>query len=273
MDEFSSSSGSGSSSSSGSSDEETDVETKTGSNNGIRIKLSREGSRVNNIILNGVKIGFFDIKKFLPPNASLASFAKMTGCGECKGMFPFEQLTSYDYLVKTSSLPSDPKLWRSRLTDKEPTREMVQGCLDDFERQGFTTALEYLEKYLILDVKLLMQAAVKLFRSFFDQVGNPPITSNKNSLSSFSYSSLQAFLMKSKSPGAFIPNHPQIFSLLKSALLGGVSLVCRTDGGKSAESPINAHFSSKKSSAAPFCERPQFIFYYDINALYGQAGK
>jgi hypothetical protein len=264
---------SGSGSGSSSEDEEEEGRGNNTRRRGIRVSMSREGSRVNTVILNGAKIGFFDIKKFLPPNASLASFAKMTGCGECKGMFPFEQLTSYDYLVRTTSLPSDPKLWRSRLTDREPTREMVQACLEDFERLGCATALDYLEKYLILDVKLLMQATVTLFRSFFDQVGNHPITSHKNSLSSFSYNSLQSFLMRSKSPGAFIPNHPQIFSLLRSALLGGVSLVCRTDGGKSADSPINAHLGSKDQAKSCFNERPRYIFYYDVNSLYGHAGK
>jgi hypothetical protein len=191
----------------------------------------------------------------------------MTKCEECKGMFPFEQLTSYQYLVNATELPSDPKLWKSRLTDKQPTEDMVKDCIQDYKRDGHPNVLSYLEKYLILDVKILMQATTKLFQSFYDQVGNHPIASNKNSLSSFSYSSLQSFLMKTKSPGAFVPNHPQIFSVIKSALLGGVSLVCRTDGGQSATSPINAHLGKS------FVETPLYNFYFDINALYGSAGK
>ena len=232
----------------------------------IRVKLSREGSSINNIILVEPKIGFYDIKKFLPPNATLATLAKMTNCEQSKGAFPFEQLKSYDYLVKTQELPSDPLAWGSRLSDKAPTADEVRQYIKDFKDEGHPNLLSYLTKYLILDVLLLMKSSVKLFTSFYKLADSHPIVSNKNSLSSFSASSLQAYLMRNKSPGLFIPNHPQIYSVIKGSLLGGVSLVTRTDGGTMpGDEPINAHLGFK--------EKARKIIAADENTLYGSSGK
>ena len=232
----------------------------------IRVKISREGSLINNIFLVEAKIGFFDVKKFLPPNATLASLAKMTGCQESKGMFPFERLTSYDYLVNTTQLPENVMAWGSRLSDKIPSEEDVRQCIRDFQNECHPNLLSYLEKYLILDVRLLLEATVKVFDSFYRLADCHPIVSGKNSLSSFSSSSLQSYLMNQKSPGLFVPRHPQIYSLLKGALLGGVSLVCRTDGGtQPGEEPINAHLG--------YTEKAKKIIASDENTLYGSSGK
>jgi len=190
----------------------------------------------------------------------------MTGCQESKGMFPFERLTSYDYLVNTTQLPENVMAWGSRLSDKIPSEEDVRQCIRDFQNECHPNLLSYLEKYLILDVRLLLEATVKVFDSFYRLADCHPIVSGKNSLSSFSSSSLQSYLMNQKSPGLFVPRHPQIYSLLKGALLGGVSLVCRTDGGtQPGEEPINAHLG--------YTEKAKKIIASDENTLYGSSGK
>ena len=238
---------------------------KSGGGRPIRVRLNKEGSCVNQISLVNCHIGFFDLKKFLPPNASLASLAEMTGCRESKGMFPFELLTSYDWLVKQVELPEDQELWRSRLNDKTPSVEAIQECIEEFKKDGHPNLLSYLMKYLQLDVQLLLECTIKLFESFYELVGSHPIVSGKNSISSFSFASLQTYLMRQKSVGSFIPNHPKIFSILKGSLLGGVSLVCRTDGGSASKTPINAHLGHTNM--------PKKVLYYDINSLYGISGK
>ena len=253
-----------SSSSSSGSDDDDEEEEKTITR--PRVKISREGSKINNILLPNVRIGFYDLKKFLPPNATLDKLAKMTDCGDSKGMFPFELLTSFDYLVETKTLPGDPEAWKSRLNGKMPSQEQVDRCLDDFKKDGHENLLSYLTKYLVLDVKLLMEAGIKLFLSFYEQVGSHPITAGKNSLSSFSYASLQKHLFENKIAGAFVPNHPVIFSIVKGSLLGGVSLVCRTDGGLNAKEPVNSHLGPE------YNKKPKKVLYWDLNALYGTSG-
>ena len=231
----------------------------------IRVRLSKEGSIVNHICLVKHHLAFYDLKKFLPPNASLGSLADMMGCKESKGMFPFEQLTSYDWLLNQKELPADREAWRSRLNDKAPSQEAIDECIAGYRSDGHPNVLSYLMKYLRLDVELLLECTVKLFLSFYDMVGSHPVTSGKNSISSFSFASLQTNLMNQKSVGAFVPNHPKLFSIIKGSLLGGVSLVCRTDGGSYSKIPINQHLGH--------ANMPKKVLYYDINSLYGISGK
>ena len=110
-------------------------------------RVDRDGSKVKRIRLTADGIVFHDIQAMLSPTASLASFSKLCGLGISKGIFPFDLLTSRDFL-REKKLPTSREMWFSKLKQSAPSREEIDGALLDFEEKKFANVGEYLDHYL-----------------------------------------------------------------------------------------------------------------------------
>jgi len=123
-------------------------------NNVAKPYFDKVGSAVKKINLTGDFITFHDIQAMLSPTASLDSFSKLCGLEIHKGIFPFDLLTSRNFL-KEKKLPSSPEMWFSKLKQTSPSAEKIEEALRDFEEKQFANVGEYLDHYLEREWALL----------------------------------------------------------------------------------------------------------------------
>lgn len=173
-------------------------------------------------------IHFKDAQKLLAPGYSLAGLCKMTNLPNInKSVFPFGLLDSNSYLEEII-LPSDPKLWYSRLSDSTPSQEIVDEALAKFSKHNFKNVADYLIFYLKADVQILRRASLLLFDSFLKQTGSHPIDCRKMTIGSLSSFAAQMFLHREKRIGFFSPTQPALYSILKKSTIGGLSEMTRS---------------------------------------------
>jgi hypothetical protein len=174
------------------------------SGNARTLKMRRLGSKITYLKFQGIE--FAEAKKLLAPGFSLSSMASMCGLEEEKAIFPFEQMTSREFL-ELPSLPTKAKDWASSLDmTKAPSQKRVDEAVQTFARLKCRNIKSYLFYYLRLDVILLLKAVVKLCRGFFNILKVSPIDCRKYTVSSLVSYAGQMRLMREKKCAQFFCN-------------------------------------------------------------------
>ena len=219
----------------------------------------------------------------ISPGVSLARFAESVGVETPKPLMPYGKLDERETFLDCAELPSDPDEYYSELTGTKPSQETVDAARSDFQARGFSTVRDYLEHYLKTDVHLLELSMHNFFDRLTEMTGLHPVSCSKFTLASYADLLGQRFLMLKKRVGCWTPNHARIFSVLRRAILGGLTMVIRSCSvvGETGLSPCNNHLKGDPVLAADMDdeemarehESPSVIKYYDVNSLYASAGE
>ena len=94
-----------------------------------------------------------------------------------------------------------------------------------------------------MDVNLLGRAVIKLLEKFYTQFNVHPLDVNKTTIASYVGYLLQNHLMVNKRIGQWSPNILPMYSALKDAATGGLTMVTRhsAGGNNKFECKINSH--------------------------------
>jgi hypothetical protein len=197
------------------------------------VSMSRQGSRIRWLKMSGVVI--CEIKRLLGPGTSLASLGTACNLEQVKGIFPFRQFVSLDFLDRPS-LPPDAADWASDLNPiHSPSQADVDEAIAFFRAKNFSKISDFLEFYLDLDVIILQRSVVAMAQVYYKILGLNFIESRKTTVSSLSSAGAQHFLARQCRPCNFFPNHARLYNLLKKSLRGGLTSVSRTVSGKHAD--------------------------------------
>ncbi len=169
----------------------------------------------------------------LAPNVSLAKLCKTVGLEHVsKGIFPHDLVRGDNpAFLDEPELPARAEDWFNRLNRSAPSQAEVDAARAEFNRLGLTSVREYLLHYLHADLEVLLLSVDRLFAKLEEIVGIHPVSVRKFSLSGFSFLAAQYQLVREHRPGCFTCNHAAMFSSLKRAMRGGVTMVCRTVAG------------------------------------------
>ncbi len=226
---------------------------------------------------------FPDARKMLAPGFSLDKLCQTVGLEDVKkGLFPFDLLRDDGEFLDATELPPRAEDWFSRLKQKAPPQEAVDEARSEFARLGFRNVRQYLLWYLKADLVILLQSVERLFGALEDIVGLHPVSVRKFSLSGFSFLAAQMDLARHRRPGNFVCNHAAMYSCLRTAMRGGVSMVCRSAAGDMVGDEIgkaapNAHLIPEGPEKDIDPLRPSkdklWTHYWDQVSLYPTAGK
>jgi hypothetical protein len=221
------------------------------------VKFHRDGNKIRWLTMGGLRLA--EIKRLLGAGTSLKKMSRTCGLELEKALFPFDLLTSVDYL-KESELPPDKASWVTSLAPEAgPSQQEVDEARAVFARKGFANVGQYLDYYLGLDVTILLRCAVIMKRQYYQILGLDYIDSRKFTVSSLSALGAQMFLARRKRPGHFFPNHARMYSvsvfffpgvlapplfarvlqLLKASLRGGLTAVYRSFAGEATD--VSSH--------------------------------
>ena len=183
----------------------------------------------------------------LAPGFSLSKLGETVGLRTAsKGIFPHDLMRQDGSFLDRPELPAKAEDWFSRLTQRAPSQEEVDEALAVFRREGFTSVREYMLHYLKADLVVLLDGLELFCKKLEETVGLHPVAVRKFSLSGFSFLAAQYQLVRDLRPGCFTCNHAAIFSSLRRAMRGGVSMVMRTVsgdaiGGSEGQAKPNGH--------------------------------
>ena len=181
-----------------------------------RVSMQKEGAKIRFLKMGELRIT--DIKRLLAPGTSLDSFGKLAGLDIKKSIFPFEKFTSRDYLLEPS-LPTEASDWASKLNpDKNPSQADVNEALRTFEEQGMTCVGDFLRAYLILDVKVLLQATVAMAKTYYSILKLDFTEMGKFTVSSVASVGAAHYLARNKKPAMFHVNHARTYRVRKHTL-------------------------------------------------------
>jgi hypothetical protein len=129
-----------------------------------RVKMRRDGSRIDWISVDGLRIGevssvhcqppppplltrvSFQLKKLLPPGCSLDQVAATLNLPVSKMRMPWAAVTGHDFLARPR-LPTSLDDWRNELqTQQTVTEEYVAAAHADFDSMGCRNCGDYLER-------------------------------------------------------------------------------------------------------------------------------
>ena len=247
-----------------------------------KINVMRRGSNVSRISFKN-QLVFADATRLLSAGVSLAKFAKSVGLKISKALFPYHLLDETESFLESSSLPSDPKCYWSDLTRTMPSQEEVNEALKTFEFEKFKTVRCYLKRYLEIDVILLLMATKRYFSKMWENSNLHVLAARRLTLAGFSDSLAQAHLVKEKRVGSFFVNHCYYYAHIRRALLGGISMSCKsaTNIGEFKDTPCNNHLRhlSPESMEMDEDEKNQTrepgraVIYLDVCNLYAYAVK
>ena len=115
-----------------------------------------------------------------------------------------------------------------------------------------------------MDVNLLGRAVIKLLEKFYTQFNVHPLDVNKTTIASYVGYLLQNHLMVNKRIGQWSPNILPMYSALKDAATGGLTMVTRhsADGNNKFECKINSHLFPTNDIQG------QGVAVFDIASLY-----
>ncbi len=224
-----------------------------------RFHFLREGNKIRSMRLVGAGIYFRDLCDLSGPRKTLASMAKTCGMVNLqKEIFPFSQVDCLEAL-DCPQLTRDKRLWQSELSGKVPSDEEIQNAHQIFERKSMSNLREFLEFYLLKDVKLLLFISARLLDRFYRLLGSHPIDAHRLTIASFSSFVCQQFLFQHRRPAMFSPQIPSLYSSIKSCCRGGLVQVLRHENNvddKSEGARLNSHLISAlcgKDSPTPSC--------------------
>ena len=188
------------------------------------VSIHREGSSIRYMKIDSLRI--CEIKRLLAPGTSLAGLALACNLEINKGIFPFAQFTSLEFL-SLPHLPQDAKEWVSDLDpSKAPSQTEVDEQCRFFEEQNFSCIGDFLDFYLNLDCVILHRCIIKMAQMYYKILGLNFIDARKYTVSSFASMGAQIFLARKCRPAMFFPNHQRLYSLLKQSLRGGRYCCC-----------------------------------------------
>jgi hypothetical protein len=174
-----------------------------------RFSLERDGTRVKRIKFDGIAL--LEAKRLVGPGSSLDSLSRACGLESVKGAFPFRRLVHYSFLLEPE-LPSDLASWESDLNpDKSPTADQVSAMLEFYRRSKYTCVGQFLDHYLALDCRLLLQSLLALKAHYLEILRLDLVEMGKFTVSSLSMAGAQAYLMRTRRPGAFFVNDSRTF--------------------------------------------------------------
>ena len=178
---------------------------------------------VNSLNLGGLE--FRDILKLLGQSTSLDKFARMCELKTIhKGIFPFDKLTSLEYLSEPS-LPPSAEDWQSRISNKKITQDQVDEALRLFEQHGFSNVGDYLIHYLEKDVILLLEALFKFWKMMNHMADINFITYGSLTAASVSIQSSLHYLMEHRRINMFSVADGQLYAVsMCYRIYDGVSL-------------------------------------------------
>ena len=229
-------------------------------------KVAKNGSKIKFFSIPAAYCAFHDITDYIVPGYNLATFAETTGLKEIKkGHFCFDELSSYDYLVRTTQLPSDPEAWTSTLTGKVKTADEIAQANQDFIRYNCKNLLDYILVYLSSDLHLVIKASLIFYTSFYELTNTHTLLGSSTSISSYSYSAMINYMARQKSVAPFVPDNAQLYHILNDSALGGLTMVASTLGGEANPRPINEHLFPENKHTA------NHVSYYDVRSLYAFA--
>jgi hypothetical protein len=175
------------------------------------VKFHRDGNKIRWLTMGGLRLA--EIKRLLGAGTSLKKMSHTCGLELEKALFPFDLLTSVDYLKESELLPDKASWVTSLALEAGPSQEEVDEARAVFARKGFANVGQYLDYYLGLDVTILLRCAVIMKRQYYQILGLDYIDSRKFTVSSLSALGAQMFLARRKRPGHFFPNHARMYSV------------------------------------------------------------
>ena len=115
-----------------------------------------------------------------------------------------------------------------------------------------------------MDVNLLGVAVLRLLKNFYKQFNVHPLDVNKTTIASYVGYLLQNHLMVNKRIGQWSPNILPMYSAIKDAATGGLTMVTRhsADGTNESESKINSHLSPS------YNVQGTGVSVFDVTSLY-----
>ncbi len=216
----------------------------------------------------------------LAPGFSLATLAATVGLTDAKFVFPYGILKGYGEALDRESLPPHGPEWFDILRGAQSSPEDVERALGDFRRLGCSSVREYLEAYLRMDLKLLVASSHRLFDKFEELTGVSPTECDRSTLSSYSMYCSQLFLASLGRPGSFCNNNPMLYSIIRSSLRGGLTLVSRSSVNRGETERINEpvrHLLNEGrgggGGGGGGGGKPVSLHYLDVSGLYSAAGE
>ena len=261
---------------------------------GKRPKIQYRGNAIRHIRLNGGII-LTDIKHHLSPGDSLQSFGESLSSFDddddlCKGVFPFSQLTNLEFL-KRKKLPCDFRMWKNDLNPKNsPTQSEVDVILKEYDRLGFKSVGDYLEKYLKKDVYITQRGTLEYLEFQLATTETNFVLEDKTTCASTSNGAVHNYLAGKKRPCMFFVNQPKVYAMHKRGNRGGATAACTSVAGKNADyssyqqlnrelfpgisneenkyltEHINSHVIRNGLAS-------NYVCYMDLNSMYGGTSK
>jgi hypothetical protein len=176
---------------------------------GREVSIQKEGAKIRYLKIGSIRLT--DIKRLLAGGTSLDSFGKMCGLDIQKSIFPFEKFTSRDYLSEPC-LPSDAQDWASRLNpEKSPTQKEVDEALKQFREEKMSCVGDFLKKYLLLDVKILLRSIVAMAETYYKILKIDFTDSGLFTVSSLASLGAAHYLARNKKPAMFHCQHARTY--------------------------------------------------------------
>ena len=126
--------------------------------------------KTNNVfkLVQTHNLRFLDVKAYLAPGYSYASYLKAFDVEEQKGFFPYEYLTSVTKLAETELPPKEA--FHSSLRNTDISDQDYALCQRMWQEQGMSTLRDFLVAYNNLDVKPFL-VALERQTQFYKELG------------------------------------------------------------------------------------------------------
>ena len=198
---------------------------------GLPISMGRDGGSIRFMKID--RIVFTDLSRLTAAGSSLAGLARTCKLDCNKGIFPFAQFTSPDYL-RQPRLPSDAAEWVSDLNpNASPSQAEVDEALRQFDAWNCSNVGDYCAEYLRLDCEVTLKCALRLNDEFSRMVGVHPVSYGLSTVASLSNAAVQLYLAKKKKPAVRFCNSSVVHSLLATTgLRGGLCMQLASFGGR-----------------------------------------
>lgn len=191
------------------------------------------------------------------------------GLKDHKFIFPYGILKGYGEVLDSKKLPDYGADWFDLLRQGNISKADADLCLRTFSELGCQSVRDYLNAYLAMDLKLLVEGSHLLFEKFQALTGVAPVDCGKSTLSSYSMYCSQLFLALEKRPGSFCNNNPMLYNIIRHSLRGGLTLVARSSVNAGESETLNSHLQASPEEG----EKPVSLHYLDVSGLYSAAGE
>ena len=226
------------------------------------LTLLKKGDRMQ-------KIEFRDVLNYSSPTC-LDKYLKQWGAKQCKSIFPYSYYQSVEELSRATEFPQQEAFFNN-LKRIPVDHDLYVTARNEFNRRKnlpsdhkdkMNTMLDWLEYYNRLDVRPLVEAVEKSFKSFSDYFDIDP--HQHYSLPSMAFRAMfENFDTNLPYAFSFDEKRDEIRKLFRANLIGGLSSVyCRhLDLSGEAHSPFNARHTPDGSPLT-------HAGFWDFNSMY-----